>query len=168
MKIFAYTDGANRGNQFKEGRIGAWAYAIYAVRDGKLQVVKEDSSLVLDETNNVNELMALINVMAVIQKPCVMDIVTDSKYAVACFDGCKEWKARGWRNSSGHCKNVEWLERILAERSRLEQLGVRMSITRVDGHSGIEGNEYCDRKCNEIMDAYEAFKKAKGVKGEEK
>lgn len=160
MKIFAYTDGANRGNQFKEGRIGAWAYAIYTVRDGKNVKLIEDSGLVLDETNNVNELMGLINVMSIIKKPCVMDIMTDSNYAVACFNGCNEWKSRGWRNTSGRCKNVEWLEKILAEKSRLEKLGAFVSIVKVNGHSGVDGNEHCDQLCNNVMNDYEAFMKA--------
>ena len=95
----------------------------------------------LDTTNNQMELMAVIQGLEALKKPCRVALYTDSVYVgKGMSEWMPRWKARGWRRKEDQpVKNVElW--------KRLDQQLQSHQVTyhRVAGHSGHPENERCD------------------------
>lgn len=137
-RVELYTDGACSGNPGP----GGWAYIL---RDKATKKERVDSGGKRDTTNNQMEMMAVIEGLKALKRPCIVELYSDSSYVL---QGLKEWmagwKKKGWRRktSSGTepVKNVElWQE--------LDQLIQRhdMVYFHVRGHSGHPENERCDQ-----------------------
>ena len=137
-RVELYTDGACSGNPGP----GGWAYIL---RDKATKKERVDSGGKRDTTNNQMEMMAVIEGLKALKRPCIVELYSDSSYVL---QGLKEWmagwKKKGWRRktSSGTepLKNVElWQE--------LDQLIQRheMVYHHVRGHSGHPENERCDQ-----------------------
>jgi ribonuclease HI len=132
-QIQIFTDGACLGNP------GPGGYgAILAWRDNR----KEISGGYALTTNNRMEMMALIQALEGLKRPCVADVYSDSKYLCdAILKGwLKGWKKKGWITADKKpVKNKDlWL--------RLDELLKTHKVTFnwVRGHAGHVENERCD------------------------
>ena len=135
-----FTDGACRG---KPGP-GGWGAIL---RRGRHE--KELRGAKLHTTNNRMELMATIQALRALKKPCSVKIVTDSEYVRKGITvWITSWKTRDWRTSNKNpVKNVDlWKE--------LDELVQQHNITWhwVKGHSGRPGNERADQLANQAID----------------
>lgn len=135
--VTIYTDGACRGNQHSNAPGG---YGAVLMNDkGKR---KELSQGYADTTNNRMELRAVIASLKALKRPCVVEVVTDSKYVCDAFnqnwiDG---WLARDWKNAKKKpVKNRELWEELLPLVDQHE-----VTFRWVKGHAGHTENERAD------------------------
>jgi len=94
-----------------------------------------------ETTNQRMELQAAIEALKVLNRPCAITIVTDSKYVLTGItEWIHNWKKKGWKNS----KKEAVANRELWE--ALDLLNQKHDVTWqwVKGHSGDEGNERAD------------------------
>ena len=137
LKIF--TDGAARGNP--DGPGGYGAVLQYTDKDGVMHE-KELSQGYYRTTNNRMELMAAIAALEALNRPCLADLYSDSKYLVDAFNQkwVDKWIKNGWkRGKSGAVKNIDLWKRLL---KAMEPHRVRFIW--VKGHAGHPENERCD------------------------
>jgi len=130
--VIIYTDGACRGNPGP----GGWGAVLMSGRH-----TKEVWGGELDTTNNRMELMAAIQALEALNKPCKVELHTDSRYVQ---QGISEWlalwKARGWRTmTKGAVKNEDLWRRLDAARARHD-----VDWRWIKGHAGHEHNERAD------------------------
>lgn len=134
--VTVYTDGACKGNP-GPGGWGAW------LRSGSHE--KELWGGERLTTNNRMELTAVIEALALLKKPCRVDIYTDSEYVRnGITSWIHNWKARGWLTADRKpVKNVELWQRLdeVARPHRVQWHWVK-------GHSGDPGNERADQLAN--------------------
>lgn len=138
--VMIYTDGACRGNPGP----GGWG-ALLRYGKKELEIYGGD----LNTTNNRMELMAAIQSLLALKRPCKAIITTDSIYVMK---GITEWLPRwigqGWRTSSRQpVKNADlWHELIKAgEPHEVEWRWVK-------GHAGHSDNERADRLANQGLE----------------
>lgn len=142
-----YTDGACSGNP---GR-GGWAYIL---RDGPTKQEREGSGGQAMTTNNQMELMAVIEGLKALSRPCAVQLFADSQYVL---NGLKTWiagwKQNGWRRKSGSqwepVKNVELWQELDQQASPH-----RITFHHVKGHSGHPENERCDALAVEAAERF--------------
>lgn len=139
MKVTIYTDGSARGNPDGPGGYGTVIH--YIDPRGKLHV-KELCGGYKRTTNNRMELMAAIAGLEALNRPCEIDLYSDSQYLVKAFnehwlDG---WIKKGWKRGKNEpVKNVDLWKRLL-EAKKPHQVAFHW----VKGHAGHEMNERCD------------------------
>ncbi len=141
--VIIYTDGACRGNPGK----GGWG-VLLRYGDVQKQLYGGD----LDTTNNRMELMAAIQALEVLTRPCAVILHTDSKYVLqGITEWLPNWKRRGWKTASKQPVKNEDLWR------RLDTACGRHTIDWqwVKGHSGDLGNEMADQLANQGIDELE-------------
>ena len=132
--VTIYTDGACSGNPGP----GGWG-AILRYKE----MEKELSGGAADTTNNRMELTAVIEALALLKEPCVVELYSDSKYVI---DGlskgwAKGWQKRGWiKSDKKPALNPDLWERLLALTDRHE-----MHYHWVKGHAENEKNNRCDQ-----------------------
>jgi ribonuclease HI len=132
-EVTIYTDGACSGNPGP----GGWA-AILMAGGAK----KEMSGGERDTTNNRMELMAVIEGLKALKRPCKVDIYSDSAYVVNAFEQnwIGKWVKNGWKNSAkAEVANSDlWKELI--------NLTAMHNVTfhKVKGHADNEFNNRCD------------------------
>ena len=115
MQVKLFTDGAARGNP--DGPGGYGAVLEYVDSKGVLHT-KELSQGYVKTTNNRMELMAVISGLEALNRPCTVEVYSDSKYVVDAFN--QHWVAagskKGWKRARMTCKkmwiygNVFWLQ----------------------------------------------------------
>jgi ribonuclease HI len=134
--VVIYTDGACKGNP-GPGGWGAW------LRWGTIE--KELWGGEPLTTNNRMELMAVIQALGILKKPCKVLIYTDSQYVrKGMTEWISGWVARGWRTADKKpVKNAE-LWQQLQQAVNQHQVEWRW----VKGHSGDPGNERADGLAN--------------------
>jgi ribonuclease HI len=132
-KVEIATDGACKGNPGP----GGWGALI---RSGGTE--KELSGGELLTTNNRMELMAAIEGLNALKRPCRVTLSTDSRYVM---DGLtkwiKGWQKNGWKTAAKQpVKNADLWQALLdaAKPHRIEW-------TWVKGHAGHPDNERADR-----------------------
>jgi len=130
-----FTDGACSGNPGP----GGWAYILKHPATG--QVLDASGAEPLT-TNNRMELMAAISALEALNKPCKVDLYTDSQYVRQGITGwINSWKKNGWRTADKKpVKNVDLWQRLDAS---LHQHQVRWHW--VKGHAGHDANERADQ-----------------------
>lgn len=137
-KVTIYTDGACDPNPGP----GGWAALL---RFGK--VSKEISGSEENTTNNRMELTAAVRSFQALNRPCQVDIYTDSEYLQKGInEWLPNWKKRGWKRKGGALKNVDlWQE--------LDQATQPHQITWhwVRGHAGVPDNERVDFLANSAI-----------------
>ena len=143
--VHLFTDGACSGNPGP----GGWGCILRHLPTGK---EKELSGSEPQTTNNRMELMAVIQGLRQLNRPCGVLVVSDSQYVLNGLEKwMKGWKSKGWKLSDGKpVKNQDlWME--------LDELKSRHSLTfqYVHGHAGHEENERCDQMA---VEAYQKFK----------
>lgn len=139
MKVKIYTDGAARGNPDGPGGYGT----VLEFIDSKGQLhTKELSCGYKKTTNNRMELMAVIAGLEALNRPCEIELYSDSKYVVDAFnqhwiDG---WLKKGWkRGKNEQVKNVDLWKRLLKAKEPHQ-----ITFIWVKGHDGHPQNERCD------------------------
>jgi ribonuclease HI len=129
-KITIFTDGAAKGNP------GPGGYGVVLQTDRHRKELSEGYKLT---TNNRMELLAVIVGLEALKfKGSEVVIYTDSKYiADAVNKGwVLEWERKAFRKK----KNSDLWKRFLKVYRQHD-----VTIRWVEGHSGIQGNERCDR-----------------------
>ena len=103
--------------------------------------VREISGSVSEATNNRMEIQAAIEALAVLKRPCLVEITTDSEYlknGATLYLGV--WKQFGWQTKENKpVKNRDLWERLAEQLDRH-----RVSWLHVKGHSGHADNERAD------------------------
>jgi ribonuclease HI len=96
-------------------------------------------------TNNRMELMAAIEALAALTKPCVVDLTTDSQYVrKGITEWMRNWKRNGWKTAARQpVKNADLWQRLDTEVARHE-----VKWHWVKGHSGHPENELADELAN--------------------
>jgi len=138
--VYIHTDGGCRGNP---GPGGWGAYLRYGQHEKEMYGFEENT------TNNRMELMAAIQALESLSRPCQVHLTTDSQYVrqgiTEWMDG---WKKRGWKTAAKKpVKNQDLWQ-------RLDQAVAKHDIDWhwVKGHSGDPGNEKADELANRAMD----------------
>ena len=136
-KVVIYTDGACRGNPGP----GGWGAILIAANGTEKTFCGGD----LATTNNRMELMAAIQALEALKKPCKVELHTDSQYVMkGITEWVHGWKARGWKTAAKDPVKNEDLWRRLDEARRRHDVDWRW----VKGHAGHELNERADELAN--------------------
>ena len=146
-KVQIYTDGSARGNPDGPGGYGA----VLHFTDSKGQLhEKELSAGYKKTTNNRMELMAAIVALEALNRPCEVDLYSDSKYLTDAFNQhwIDNWVRNNWkRGKSGPVKNIDLWERLLKAKA-----AHRVNFIWVKGHAGHPLNERCDQLATAAAD----------------
>lgn len=131
-EVEIFTDGACSGNPGP----GGWGALLRF--NGK---EKQLSGAEAHTTNNRMELMAAIVALETLERPCKVNLTTDSQYVKnGITEWIKSWKARGWKTAANKpVKNVDLWQ-------RLEQAVSRHDVKWhwVRGHNNHAENELVD------------------------
>lgn len=134
-----YTDGACSGNP---GPGGYGAILRYGTE------TKEISGCEGNTTNNRMELMAVIEALRRLKRPCRIRITTDSNYVVkGMTEWISGWVRKNWQNAQKKpVLNRDLWESLLelSQPHKIEWLWVR-------GHAGHRENERCDELAREAI-----------------
>ena len=127
-----FTDGACSGNPGP----GGWGAILIHGR-----TEKEISGGELATTNNRMELMAAIQALETLKKPCQVELHTDSQYVMkGISEWIHNWKRRGWKTADNKpVKNDDLWRRLDEARARHD-----VHWRWVKGHAGHELNERAD------------------------
>ena len=139
MQVDIYTDGAARGNP--EGPGGYGTVLEYRDTKGNLHT-KELSQGYRKTTNNRMELMAAIAGLEALNRPCQVNLYSDSKYLVDAFNQhwIENWVRKGWKRGKNEpVKNIDLWKRLLAAKEPHQ-----VTFIWVKGHDGHPQNERCD------------------------
>ncbi len=139
MKVSIYTDGAARGNP--DGPGGYGTVLEYIDTKGELHT-KELSQGYKKTTNNRMELMAVIAGLEALNRPCEVELYSDSKYVVDAFNlrWIDNWVKKGWKRGKNEpVKNVDLWKRLLLAKEKHQ-----VKFIWVKGHDGHRQNERCD------------------------
>ncbi len=126
-----FTDGACSPNPGP----GGWA-AILQFGDREKVLTGGEKST----TNNRMELTAAIRALEALNRPCQVDLFTDSEYLQrGISEWLPGWERRGWKRSGGKLANVELWQALVAAKE-----GHELIWHWVRGHSGHPENERAD------------------------
>ena len=140
MKVTIYTDGSARGNPDGPGGYGV----ILQYVDSKGELHESTRSAGYKKTtNNRMELMGVIVGLEALNKPCEVEVVSDSKYVTDAFNQkwIDNWQKNNWRKSDKKpVLNVDLWKRLLEVKKNHQ-----VKFTWVKGHEGHSENERCDK-----------------------
>ena len=140
-KVEIYSDGACKGNP----GLGGWGALLVAGGQEKEIFGGEPNT-----TNNRMELMAVIQALNALKRPCDVVVHTDSQYVQkGISEWIHGWKARGWKTASKEpVKNADLWQALDAAQAqhKVEWRWVR-------GHNGHAGNERADQLANRGVDS---------------
>ena len=143
-KVEIFTDGACRGNP---GPGGWGALLRFRGRERELMGAEPET------TNNRMELMAAIQSLETLTRPCEVVLTTDSEYVrKGITEWLAGWKRRGWKTAAKKpVKNVDLWQ-------RLDNAAAKHKISWhwVKGHSGHIENERVDGLANRAIDEMQA------------
>lgn len=144
LDVDLYTDGACSGNP----GIGGWGYILLCKNKEK-----QASGCCENSTNNQMELLAVIEGVKAIKKPCNLSIYTDSAYVHNAFNQnwIDTWQKNGFKNSQKKevANKKMWLELLDALQKH------NFKFVKVKGHSNNYYNNVCDKLAT---DAIKSFK----------
>ncbi len=143
-----YCDGSCLGNPGP----GGWAALLVVVKSGPPRE-KMLTGGAPETTNNRMELMAPIEGLRALKRPCEVKIFTDSSYVVkGMTEWIKGWIAKGWKNSQKKpVENKDLWEALLDASSRHT-----VTWHWVKGHAGHVENERVDTAAREVATVYKA------------
>lgn len=139
MLVKIYTDGAARGNPDGPGGYGTVIH--YTDSKGNLHT-REYSQGYQRTTNNRMELMAAIVGLEALNRPCDVELYSDSKYLVDAFNQhwIDSWLKKGWKRGKNEpVKNTDLWKRLLKAKEPH-----KVTFHWVKGHDGHMENERCD------------------------
>lgn len=136
--VTIYTDGACLGNP------GPGGYGVVLLHGDRRLELAAGYKLT---TNNRMEMMAVIQALSALKRPCAVTLHLDSQYVLkGITEWLVGWKAKGWKTAAKQpVKNVDlWqqLDQLVA------QQGHRIDWRWVKGHAGDPGNERADALAN--------------------
>ena len=143
-EITIYTDGGCSGNP------GPGGWGVVVIADG---IAKQLSGGDAHTTNNRMELMAVIAGLEALNRPCEVELYSDSKYVVDAFnqhwiDG---WMKKGWKRGKNEpVKNVDLWKRLLKAKEPHH-----VTFIWVKGHDGHPQNERCDTLATTAADGHD-------------
>jgi ribonuclease HI len=139
--VIIYTDGACRGNP------GPGGWGVILDYKGK---IKELYGAEKHTTNNRMELMAAIQALETLTRPCSVQLNSDSIYVLkGITDWMPNWKKRGWKTAARTpVKNEDLWRRLDAAIAKH-----RIEWKWVKGHSGDTSNERADALANLGIDS---------------
>jgi ribonuclease HI len=139
--VIIYTDGACRGNP------GPGGWGVIIDYKGK---IKELYGAEKHTTNNRMELMAAIQALEALTRPCSVQLNSDSIYVLkGITDWMPNWKRRGWKTAAKTpVKNEELWRRLDAAIAKH-----KVEWKWVKGHSGDTGNDRADALANLGIDS---------------
>ncbi|HEX3364435.1 ribonuclease HI [Phenylobacterium sp.] len=139
-KVVIHTDGACSGNPGP----GGWG-AVLHYGDKEKELRGGD----LQTTNNRMELMAAIQALEALNKPCKVELHTDSQYVMkGISEWIHAWKRRGWKTADNKpVKNDDLWKRLDEARLRHD-----VDWRWVKGHAGHEFNERADALARQGME----------------
>ena len=147
MKVEIYSDGSARGNPDGPGGYGT----ILRYVDTKGEVHEKELSAGYDKTtNNRMELMGAIVGLEALNRPCDVEMFSDSKYVISAFNEgwLDNWQKKGWKTAGNKpVKNVELWKRLIEAAA---PHGIRWNW--VKGHAGHSENERCDQLATTAAD----------------
>lgn len=149
MHVLIYTDGSSRGNP---GPGGYGTILEYTDTQGQLHV-REYAGGFRQTTNNRMELLGVITGLEALNRPCQVDIYSDSQYVVKAFNEAwiQGWIQKNWKlGTKNPVKNIDLWKRLLAAMKPHE---VRYNW--VKGHAGHPQNERCDALATQAADGKE-------------
>ena len=131
-RVVIYTDGACSGNPGP----GGWGALLISGGHRKDLCGGEP-----DTTNHRMELMAAIQALEALKRPCQVELHTDSTYVMkGISEWIHGWKKRGWKTADKKpVKNEDLWRRLDAARDRH-----KVDWRWVKGHAGHELNEHAD------------------------
>jgi len=134
--VIIYTDGACRGNP------GPGGWGVILNYKGK---IKELYGAEMHTTNNRMELMAAIQALESLTRPCLVQLNSDSSYVLkGITEWMPNWKKRGWKTAAKTpVKNEDLWRRLEAALSKH-----KIEWKWVKGHSGDTGNDRADALAN--------------------
>ncbi len=139
-KVHVFTDGACRGNPGP----GGWG-ALLRYNETEKELYGAERAT----TNNRMELMAAIQALESLKRPCDVTLTTDSQYVrKGITEWIDNWKRRGWKTADKKpVKNQDLWQ-------RLEQATHKHKIhwKWIKGHSGHAENERADALANKAVD----------------
>lgn len=137
MEIF--TDGACSGNPGPGGYAAILKYG---------DEIREISGYEVETTNNRMEMMAIIEALRQLKRPCEVRVITDSQYVVkGMTEWIQGWVKRNWLTSQKKpvLNKSLWKELLrLCEKHKIEWQWVK-------GHNGHPYNERCDELAREAI-----------------
>lgn len=147
MKVTIYTDGSAKSNP--DGPGGYGTILEYIDNSGILHE-KEISAGYKKTTNNRMELMAVIVGLEALNRPCQVEIISDSKYVTDAFNKhwIDSWVKNNWKNSQKkEVLNIDLWKRLIKAMD-----GHQVIFTWVKGHDGHSQNERCDKLATNAAD----------------
>ena len=147
MKVSLFTDGSARGNP--DGPGGYGAILQYRDKTGTLHE-REYSAGYVKTTNNRMELMAVIAGLEALNRPCEVDVFSDSSYVIKAFSDhwLDSWQKKNWpRGKNEPVKNVDLWKRLLKAAEPHQ-----ITWNWVTGHAGHPENERCDKLATNAAD----------------
>ena len=132
-QVTIYTDGACSGNPGP----GGWAAILKYRSVEKILSGGEEQT-----TNNRMELTGIIRALEALKEPCIVDLWSDSKYAMDALQlgWAQSWREKNWRKADRKpALNTDLWEVLLPLTEKHE-----MHYHWVKGHDGNEFNDRCD------------------------
>jgi len=139
-RVTIFTDGACKGNP------GPGGWGAILISGGHRKDIWGGEP---ETTNNRMELMAAIQALEALKKPCTVELHSDSTYVLkGITEWMGGWKARGWKTGDKKPVKNEDLWK------RLDQARLRHDVKWkwVKGHAGHELNEHADALANRGVD----------------
>ena len=138
-EVVIYTDGACKGNPGP----GGWGVLMRSPDGSEKEIFGGE----LGTTNNRMEMMAVIQALQSLKRPCSVTLYLDSQYVLkGITEWLAGWKAKGWKTAAKQpVKNVDLWQTL----DTLALQGVHTIDWRwVKGHAGDPGNERADALAN--------------------
>lgn len=136
QEVTIYSDGACKGNPGP----GGWG-ALLIWRDKEKELFGGE----VNTTNNRMEMLAIIEALKTLKRPCRVNLYTDSQYVMkGMTEWLAGWKARQWRTAAKTpVKNSDLWRQLdaLTQYHHVQWHWVR-------GHQGNVGNERADQLAN--------------------
>ena len=139
--ITIYTDGSSLGNP------GAGGYGVVLLCGALRRELSEGFRMT---TNNRMELMAAIVGLEALNRPCEVELYSDSQYLINAFNQhwIESWQKKGWKRGKNEpVKNVDLWQRLLAAKAPHS-----VRFIWVKGHDGHPENERCDKLATAAAD----------------
>ena len=138
-KVTIYTDGACANNP---GKGGYGVVLMYEKQNG--DVVQKNLAKGFElTTNNRMELLAVIDALETLKKPCDIRLFSDSKYVIDAINQkwLDSWQEKNWKlNTKNPVKNIDLWKKLIEvmKPHKIEFIWVK-------GHASNEFNNLCDK-----------------------
>ena len=138
-QVVIYTDGACKGNPGP----GGWGVLLRSPDGSEKELFGGE----LGTTNNRMEMMAVIQALAALKRPCEVSLHLDSQYVLkGITEWLPGWKAKGWKTAAKlPVKNMDLWQQL---DGLVATAGHKIDWRWVKGHAGNPGNERADALAN--------------------